>query len=1015
MASNPEQTIPLATELKLDESKRVAIPEPPNEAEKRAIWKSQVLIPFSVNGTLRAILGPLKVVKHDRPNSLPEDHESFHPSVRGEELILAFQPSYRMPFLSDPKRAFRSAPPNPSANDKAYLKWLDRVEEDKRQHWKDVGILDLIQLSRSPISYNPAMLLSALYFWERSTTCLHVPFGMITPSLLDVAAITGLWPIGDDYHSAPATVKPISIPTDNISFSRFIKDHYVESGEVSDAEHVAFLLYWLSAYVFCTKSLRIPAKLLPLANLLHEGRQLAMARLVLGNLYQMLNEAVEDIRNTKTVSLNAAGPLWLFQLWLNAVFESLLPAQDNPPTVSNTKIDAHILETLTPAYDASSFEADFRKYFTMFLELKHYRSSFSPYSKAVRGPFWLRNSYPNASDSALPKEHHITLWRTLLSPRVLTVGFASSDYTLCGYNPQLVSRQFGLSQVLPNTLFDKSLVLYPGAIKRASAFDTTVQFYNKKLLNLSPFTYAPSYYATNAFKAWWSEYWAQISKPLVDCLQCMTDAFLLQKQDPKKTKAEVITRLAPQVISPVAHSSKDKPVVIEDDDDDDEDDDVSLADKLKSRKRKPKPVASASQKRAKGAGVSTPSGVYKLASDAQPEVVDAAIQASVHEHSTSNLPSRETSPAPNPAKSKAEGVEKPPKAASSAKKTSTSEGRKKVRSKSGHKSPRRSRSSTNSSPSKESACQVSLYFSCFVGSSNMHFTLQETQGATSPIREAEPLPGKDDNPMPPPKSTATVQPSPQAKGGSSSHVSSEKLDTLFEEDPLEALDGFLDGTLEWDSPPHQADATAETAQSSGVANFQQSEESMGRLKAIVFASGFLDQIQVDPQAGHAAKELLVFLLGQRLDSHQAAALANLQSFLADASATFHQVKDVGQAVSLKEAKVSSGKAQVAAMKEDFKKFTARKVLIADEISEVDTKLEELHREVAKLEKKRADLVEEGPAVKAQLDVLTKDSKALIISTKDVIKELEVDQAVKKDLDAKISTFADRLNSFKSLL
>ncbi|XP_057428984.1 uncharacterized protein LOC130722314 [Lotus japonicus] len=536
MASNPEQTIPLATELKLDEAKRVAIPEPPNEAEKRAIWKSQVLIPFSVNGTLRAILGPLKVVKHDRPNSLPEEHESFHPSVRGEELILAFQPSYRMPFLSDPKRAFRSAPPNPSANDKAYLKWLDRVEEDKRQHWKDVGILDLIQLSRSPISYNPAMLLSALYFWERSTNCLHVPFGMITPTLLDVAAITGLWPIGDDYHSAPAPVKPISIPTDNISFSRFIKDHYVESGEVSDAEHVAFLLYWLSAYVFCTKSLRIPAKLLPLANLLHEGRQLAMARLVLGNLYQMLNEVVEDIRNTKTVSLNAAGPLWLFQLWLNAVFESLLPVRDNPPTVSNTRIDAHRLETLTHAYDASSFEADFRKYFTMFLELKHYRSSFSPYSKAVRGPFWLRNSYPNASDSALPKEHHITLWRTLLSPRVLTVGFASSDYTLCGYNPQLVSRQFGLSQVLPNTLFDKSLVLYPGAIKRASVFDTTVQFYNKRLLNLSPFTYAPSYYATNAFKAWWSEYWAQISKPLVDCLQCMTDAFLLQKQDPKKTK-----------------------------------------------------------------------------------------------------------------------------------------------------------------------------------------------------------------------------------------------------------------------------------------------------------------------------------------------------------------------------------------------------------------------------------------------------------------------------------------------
>ncbi|XP_057443227.1 uncharacterized protein LOC130735144 [Lotus japonicus] len=409
--------------------------------------------------------------------------------------------------------------------------------------------------------------------------------------------------------------------------------------------------------------------------------------------------------------------------------------------------------------------------------------------------------------------------------------------------------------------------------------------------------------------------------------------------------AEVITQPTPQVISPVAHSSKDKPVVIEDDDDDDEDDNVSLADKLKGRKRKTKPAASVSQKKAKGTGASTTSKVSTLVSDAQPEGDgkegggDAAIQADVHEHSISNPPSRENSPAPNLAKSKVEGVEKPPKAASLAKKTSTSVGRRKVRRKSGHKSPHRSKSSTNSSPSKGSTCQ-------------------ETQGATSPIREAEALPGKDANPMPPPKSTAT---------------------------------------------------------SSGVANLQQIEESMGRLKAIVFDSGFLDRIRVDSQTSHAAKELLVFLLGQKLDSHQAAALANHQSFLMDALATFNQAKDVGQAVSLKEAKVSSGKAQVAAMKEDFKKFTARKVLVADEISDVDTKLEELHREIAKWEKKRADLVEEGPAVKAQLDALTKESKALIISTKEVIKDLEVDQAVKKDLDAKIATFADRLNSFKFLL
>ncbi|XP_057432277.1 uncharacterized protein LOC130725031 [Lotus japonicus] len=502
MASDSDNIIPLAAAFEMNEAKRVPIPDPPYEVEKRAIWKSQVLIPISVNGTLRAILGPLKKAKKDRLTSLPDGYEQFHPSICGEELILAFRPSYRLPFLKDPKRAFRSAPPNSTAGDGAYLKWLDRVEASKSGHWKVTGIFDLIQLSRSPISYNPAMLLSSLFFWERSTNSFHVPFGMITPTLLDVAAITGLWVVGDDYHSSAVPTKPIAISTDNIAFSRFIKDHYVEEGEVSDAEHVAFLLYWLSAYVFCTKSLRIPAKLLPLANLLHEGRKIAMARLVLGNIYQMINEAVADIRDPKVVSLNAAGPLWLLQLWMNTVFESFLPAKKPPSMVSNTRIDAHRLETVTPPYDASTFEADFKKYFTMFFELRRYRSSFAPYSKPSYGPRWLRNSYPNLPGSEDLSQHQIELWQAILSPRVLTINFVSNDFTLCGYNPQLVSRQFGLSQDLPNTLFDQSLVLYPDAITKRSAFDTTINYYNEELIGLSPFNFTPSFYVTKAFKTW---------------------------------------------------------------------------------------------------------------------------------------------------------------------------------------------------------------------------------------------------------------------------------------------------------------------------------------------------------------------------------------------------------------------------------------------------------------------------------------------------------------------------------
>ncbi|XP_057418556.1 uncharacterized protein LOC130712755 [Lotus japonicus] len=501
------------------------------------------------------------------------------------------------------------------------------------------------------------MLLSSFYFWERSTNCFHVPFGMITPTLLNVAAIASLWPMGDDNHSTAVPTAPIVISTENVSFSRFIEYHYVEEGEVSDAEHAAFLLYWLSAYVFCTKSLRIPAKLLPLANLLHEGRKIAMAKLVLGNLYQMINDAVADIRNPKFASLNAAGPLWLVQLWLNAAFESFLSAKRTPPAVSNTRIDAHRLETLTPPYDASHFEADFRKYFAMFLELKHYRSSFAPYSKPTYGPRWLRNSYPNLPNSEALSPHHLELWQTILSPRVLTIGFASSDHTLCGYNPQLVSRQFGLSQDLPNTLFDNTLVLYPCTITKTSIFDSTVHHYNKKLLDLSPFSFIPSYYVTKSFKTWWSAYWTEISMSLVNSLQCMTNAFPVQDSASKKTRSEAIPRPPPQA------SPQDPHATIEIDDDDD-DDGVALAEKL------------------------------------------AVTKVEVQEHSASSPPPHENPPVSDSTQSKRKRGEKTPVEKASKKTSRTKSGRK-----SGSRSSPPSKSSADSSPLKRSANKITIRWS----------------------------------------------------------------------------------------------------------------------------------------------------------------------------------------------------------------------------------------------------------------------------------------------------------------
>src|SRR3954471_22812028 len=110
--------------------------------------------------------------------------------------------------------------------------------------------------------------------------------------------------------------------TDTINFNEatftytaFIQKYHDENNEVvSDEEHIAFLVLWLSRCVFCSRSIQVAKRYLCMANQLHAGTQLNLSQLILG-------EATDLVKNYKTGSLLFAGPFWLLQLWLNATFE----------------------------------------------------------------------------------------------------------------------------------------------------------------------------------------------------------------------------------------------------------------------------------------------------------------------------------------------------------------------------------------------------------------------------------------------------------------------------------------------------------------------------------------------------------------------------------------------------------------------------------------------------------------------------------------------------------------------
>src|ERR1051325_10898437 len=164
------------------------IPEPPLSKEKTKIWQSQVLIPFRLDDEPHDFLGTLP---SDVPSEIHVDDEGafFSTSQRSSPLITSTNP-ISLQFVD---RNFCTAPP---LHCPRFGAWMDRLERHKGQQWRATGIYDLLRLARAGTPYSSGMLLAALYFWEGATNTFHIKCDMITPTLLDVAALTGVTPAG---------------------------------------------------------------------------------------------------------------------------------------------------------------------------------------------------------------------------------------------------------------------------------------------------------------------------------------------------------------------------------------------------------------------------------------------------------------------------------------------------------------------------------------------------------------------------------------------------------------------------------------------------------------------------------------------------------------------------------------------------------------------------------------------------------------------------------------------------
>ncbi|XP_050897207.1 uncharacterized protein LOC127104031 [Lathyrus oleraceus] len=525
VSSNKPSATKLTHPINIDG--REYLHEPPFAEEKAKIWRSKVLIPLSLADETLAFLGPLPENRH---LEITRTDSSLFPSSHISEPVISAQQPFSLRYVD---RNFRTAPPK---NCPKFCAWMDRLESEQIDHWKRTGIYTLLQIARCGPPQYCGMLLVSLQFWESSTNSFHSKCGMITPTLLDIAAITGLKLTGEVFDCEAVAPIPLRFEVGDYrkpTYKKFIDHHATSAGPVTDEEHVAFLTLWLSRFVFCSRSMQVAKHFALLATQLHQERDIALGQLFLASLYESLSEVVFQIRhfdleNSRKKNVLVHGPFCFLQLWLNATFSKDI-APYGMRRVACPQEERHLiwnrLIPLTPIDKNFPDLQVFRLLFNIMLTRVDFLPSMAPFSRRTEGPAWLTRPFPPTDGEH--RDETFLIWRRLLVPRFLSVETSSNNPCLVAYQPNLVARKFGLCQFIPKSLFSSQELLANILYGQPwSEIEEEIETIWKNRPRLPSLPFRPAYYCTKEFHDWWQTYFTiYVSAPEAK-LSELTEAFL---------------------------------------------------------------------------------------------------------------------------------------------------------------------------------------------------------------------------------------------------------------------------------------------------------------------------------------------------------------------------------------------------------------------------------------------------------------------------------------------------------
>nr|BAD54657.1 aminotransferase-like protein [Oryza sativa Japonica Group] len=358
--------------------------------------------------------------------------------------------------------------------EKSWATWFKRISAVKRVHWDEIGIGQALDLTIANSAKDEPLMAAASYFWSNTINAFLFNQGPMTPTLIDIIMITGL-DVTSSANPMRLNIKnQYDFKTKSIGgWSGYVAT-YMGQGSVTPREHVAFLMMWLEKFLFCGSSCGPTTNWQFIAEALEAKKQFPLGKILLGYLYQMLNNASAKLAVGSIVGVG--GP-WSYGEYASTSADA------------GAKLSAELLKDWFCSF-YEGFQKDARTWFL----------------------------YEDSADLELPSDfrfedinHEIyqssrEIFSAAISPCILPVGIhqgrniqASYEF----YHPMSSARQHGMGQ-LPIGLFCADKIQCRGEISSTLMMDRLLNLQGPPLGSIGSIELAR--FRSRNFDRWWGEW-----------------------------------------------------------------------------------------------------------------------------------------------------------------------------------------------------------------------------------------------------------------------------------------------------------------------------------------------------------------------------------------------------------------------------------------------------------------------------------------------------------------------------